>query len=250
MKSHSYCRGWFSVAVVAGIVLAVLLGLRFLYTQPTKLRFRLDAKHQRDVIAVNWSWWNRLIDLIQGRRYIVLTFDDGPAGGGIDEDILSTLRHYNAKALFFFVCSRITPDREHILREIQKSGSIIGDHSYTHPHLRTLDSLQLRHQIVGCKDYLRKLDGVAPRYFRPPFGETSNHIEQVERAAHLRQMLWSANSFDVLWHRPSVITQWALREAHNRAILLMHSRRSTAKALPQILRKLRRAGYRFVLPNG
>ncbi|TNY25270.1 hypothetical protein BV497_14770 [Fulvimonas soli] len=40
------------------------------------------------------------MDWLSGRKYVVLTFDDGPFGQGVDEQILEVLERHQARAVF------------------------------------------------------------------------------------------------------------------------------------------------------
>lgn len=244
------CRiSWSWLAIPAAVFAFCLAVLWWVGRDPVTPAFRLDTHDGNHVVPIDWPWWRQLADRLHGRRYIVLTFDDGPAGGGVDERILAALRRDHAKAMFFFICKRITPARVHLLGEIRAEGSVIENHSYSHPHLTTLTADALRHQVDGCSDKLKSIDGRRPDFFRPPFGQTSAQVRADVRAADMREVQWSANSFDVVWHRPAKIARWAEQQAYNGAILLMHSRQRTARALPTILARLHADGYRFVLPQ-
>lgn len=235
-------------AIPALTVLASLVVLWTVGLYAPMPRFRVDPADPGRVVPIHWPWWRRAGDWLHGRRYIVLSFDDGPAGGGIDRSILQTLRNHHAKAMFFLVCAHITPSRVSVPDEILRQGSLVADHSFTHPHLPRLHGARLRHQIQGCSRFLNAVDGRLPHYFRPPFGDVTPAVDRAIRAAGLRRVMWGSNSFDVVWRKPSRIRRWALKEAYNDSILLMHSRARTARALPAILDGLRHEGYRFVLP--
>lgn len=86
---------------------------------------------------VGYPFWRRISDWVAGRRYVLLTFDDGPFGDGVDEKILTILRKHHAVAIFFEVCERINNNKD-VLQKIQASGSFIGNHSYHHLHLSKL----------------------------------------------------------------------------------------------------------------
>lgn len=201
------------------------------------------------IAPVAYPRWRRVSDMLAGRKYAMLTFDDGPYGDGVDESILDILRRHHAHAIFFLVCSHLTDSTAHVLGEIEKAGDLVGNHSYDHPHLNELSPSDLAHQIEGCSARISELGGQRPRYFRPPFGQTTPSILHAEQAAGMQQVLWNANSEDSWLKRPDQILYWSLEETGNDSILLMHDVPTTAVALDSVLTRLEGRGYRFVLPR-
>lgn len=215
----------------------------------TPPRFRLAAGAGR-LEPIDYPVWRSASDRIARRKYIALTFDDGPYGAGVDERILRILAKHHAHAIFFEVCSHITDKTVDVPREIVAAGSVLGNHSYDHLHLPKLGRKALIHQVDGCSDRLELVGAVRPRLFRPPFGQTSPVVLQAIHSAGMQQVLWDANSGDSWLHSPAAIVKLALNEASHGSILLMHSRPTTADALDELLTKLQRRGFRFVLPEG
>jgi len=70
-------------------------------------RFVLD-KGQGQVDPIGYPLWRRAGDWLSRRKYLVLTFDDGPYGDGVDEHILEILKRHRAHAIFFIVCNRLS----------------------------------------------------------------------------------------------------------------------------------------------
>jgi peptidoglycan/xylan/chitin deacetylase (PgdA/CDA1 family) len=195
------------------------------------------------------SGWREVSDWLMGRKYAVLTFDDGPYGHGVDEHIIGILRKHHAHAVFFLVCSHITDSTEPVLDELKKNGDLIGNHSFDHLKLTYLQEADLRHEIDGCSQLLAKLSGRRPYYFRPPFGMTSPLVTQSVHAAGMKQMLWNANSEDSWMTKPEQILYWSLEETDNHSILLLHDKPATAAVLDQVLTQLEQRGFQFVLPD-
>lgn|GEM_PF-1098290 len=213
-------------------------------------QFRLAPNASGKVTPVDWPWWRRAADWLHGRRYLMLTFDDGPADHATDTRILNILARHHAHAAFFTICRNADrPGGAADLRADLKAGDVIGDHTYTHPHLPTLAARPLWHQIRGCQLRLQQITGSPVRWFRPPFGQTSPAVLTDLRKAGMHQVMWTDNSEDSWLTTPKDIEHWSTDQAGNDAILLMHSRATTAAALDKTLTLLEKGGYVFVLPQ-
>ncbi|GLQ90739.1 polysaccharide deacetylase family protein [Dyella flagellata] len=197
----------------------------------------------------NTQVWRKISDFLAGRKYAVLTFDDGPYGYGVDEEIMTTLRKHHAHAVFFLVCSHINSANRGVLARLESDGDLIGNHSYDHLRLDRLAAPALEHQISGCSNRIAELTGMRPYYFRPPFGSTSPRIAGVVRSSGMKQMLWNANSEDGRTTEPEQILNDSVEQTADHSILLMHEKPTTAAALDAMLTRLEQRGFQFVLPD-
>jgi peptidoglycan/xylan/chitin deacetylase (PgdA/CDA1 family) len=181
------------------------------------------------------------------RREIALTFDDGP--GPYTGQVLRVLRRMNVKATFFEVGFMERWFQSATVRAI-RDGHVVGDHTEQHAQLARLSRPSQRRQIVEQADWLAKLGLPRPRLFRPPFGSFDNHTFRVLRRNRMLMVLWSVDSQDYRRPGAGAIVRRVLAGAHPGAIVLMHdaggARSQTVAALPEIVRRLRRRGYRLV----
>jgi peptidoglycan/xylan/chitin deacetylase (PgdA/CDA1 family) len=181
------------------------------------------------------------------RREVALTFDDGP--GPDTPRIIGVLRRLHAAATFFVVGQQA--DRfGSILRAEGADGFAIGNHTQNHAALGRLRPPAQRHQLWAAAQRAHRY-GVQPMgFFRPPYGSYNAATLQVASELGLLMVLWSTDTGD--YRRPGVnaIVRAALRRASPGAIVLMHDgggpRRQTVRALPRIVRALRRRGFRLV----
>ena len=234
-----------TMVVGALLVIAALLAFAGGGLPPPSFKV---SRSQEGIMPLNYPAWRTASDWLTARKYVVLTFDDGPYGGGVDERILSILQRHHAPAIFFIVCNRLDSRTDHVLSEIVQAGHLIGNHSYDHPRLPQLNLADLQHQVEGCSERIANVTGRRPRYFRPPFGQTSLGVGQVVQSAGMGQVLWNANSQDSWLTKPNQILYWSMEQTGNGSILLMHSKPTTAAALDRVLTELEGRGFRFVLP--
>ena len=209
--------------------------------------FVLSASGQsiRPMAYPLWQAWG---DRLRGRKYMTLSFDDGPFGDGVDERVLDVLERHRARAVFFVVCKNLEHAGDGLFRREADDGDLVGNHSFDHAHVARLSGEALAHEVGGCSDAIARRTGRRPVFFRPPFGQVSPALAAAERAAGLQQVLWDANSQDSWLTRPGQIRHWALAQSENFSILLMHSKPATAEVLDRVLADLERRGFVFVLP--
>ena len=179
---------------------------------------------------------------------MALTFDDGP--GPITPTLLAELRRLKAPATFFQVASQaqMSPDLADAEGERPFAA---GSHTVSHARLSTLRPEAQRAEIVGRARDVAELTGRKPRLFRPPYGAYDDETLRILRREKMLMVLWTFSAYD--WKHPDAdyIARRVLRLARPGAIVLMHdgggfTRAPTVKALPRIVRGLRRRGYRLV----
>lgn len=236
------------LTMVIGILLVIAALLAFAGSGLPPPSFKV-SRSLDGIRPLNYPAWRTASDWLTGRKYVVLTFDDGPYGGGVDEQILSILQRHHAPAIFFVVCNRLDGRTDHVLSEIMKAGDLVGNHSYDHPHLPLLNLSALQRQVDGCSERIASVTGRRPRYFRPPFGQTSPGVERIVQSAGMGQVLWDANSQDSWLTKPSQILYWSMEQTGNDSILLMHSKPTTVAVLDRVLTELEGRGFQFVLPT-
>lgn len=190
------------------------------------------------------------------RPNVYLTFDDGPSEN--TDSILNTLAEANVRATFFCIARSGQENRERYNRIVQE-GHTLGMHSYSHVYKTIYASLDaFMADLTGIRDFLYEATGVQPRYYRFP-GGSSNKVSEVPMEKCIRfvneQELtyfdWNAQNDDATGreYTPAQLVSRAVenvRAAGRNVVLLMHDGRektATAKSLPELIRKLREAGY-------
>src|SRR5262245_40838207 len=195
-------------------------------------------------------------------RSIVLTFDDGPHPRYTDE-ILATLKKYNARALFFGVgrnLGTVSPQNDvklstnsNVFKRVYEAGHLLANHSYSHHDLTKLSPADQSREINNTGLLLEKVIGVRPILFRPPYGAKNAIVMKEVESLGLKSILWTLDSMD--WADPisESIVQRVLAQVavSKKGVLLMHDiHKQSVAALPRILEELSKQGYTFLIYDG
>jgi peptidoglycan/xylan/chitin deacetylase (PgdA/CDA1 family) len=183
---------------------------------------------------------------------IAITFDacaTSTKAFGFDRAVFETLKREQVPATIF-VSGRWVEQHADAMADLAQSPLIeFGDHSYDHPHMRSLPPEQMAREIDTTEATLARYGkhGVA---FRPPYGEWSEGVLQVMQRKQLPVVLWDVVSGD-----PSDkisangIVRNVLAKTRPGSIIVFHINGRgwrTADALPMVIAQLRVRGFRFV----
>jgi peptidoglycan/xylan/chitin deacetylase (PgdA/CDA1 family) len=182
------------------------------------------------------------------RKVVALTFDDGP--GPQTPELMRELRHLRAPATFFQVAQMIHVYPQ-VARREREQGFAIGGHTISHPDLATLRPGAQRREIGGGTQAIEQTSRFYPRLFRPPYGAYDDATLRELRRRGMLMVLWTVSTRD--YDQPGVgaIVKTAVKGARPGAIILMHdaggaTRTETLRAVPRIVRGLRRRGFKLV----
>lgn len=190
-------------------------------------------------------------------KKIALTFDDGP-DPQYTPTVLDVLKEKNAKATFFVVGSQAQsyPD---IVKRIYDEGNDIGSHTYTHPNISQISSLQLDLELSITQRLISSITDHGTHLFRSPYSEDENPSSKAEldimnRIDELGYIFvgtgidssdWKERNVDSIVD--SVVSQAVENQSNT---VLLHDaggdRSKTLLALPKIIDKLRENGYELV----
>jgi peptidoglycan/xylan/chitin deacetylase (PgdA/CDA1 family) len=194
---------------------------------------------------------------LEGRRGVVLSFDDGPHPQGT-EAVLEILRGAHARAIFFLVGEQVE-QRPGLAAEIAAAGHEIALHCRRHRNLLRLTPGQIRDDLDRAAATISEATGRAPVLHRPPYGIFSGPGLMVVRR-RWQPLLWSRWGHD--WSAgasPRSIADEVTRDLTNGDVLLLHdsdaysvdgSWRRTVAALPRILDEVARKGLAVSPPDG
>ncbi|WP_252503728.1 polysaccharide deacetylase family protein [Sporosarcina sp. Marseille-Q4943] len=184
-------------------------------------------------------------------KVVLLTIDDAPDKRALD--MAKTLKSLDAPAIFFVNGHFIaTDEKKAILKEIYDMGFMIGNHTMTHPNLKTLSEEEQREEISALNDIVEEVTGERPVFFRAPFGANTDFSRALAIEEGMQLMNWSYGyDFDREYMTKEKIADVMVNTEllRNGSNLLMHDRDWTADALEDIVNGLRDKGYEFVEPK-
>ena len=233
------------------------------------------------------------------KREVAITIDDlpvaqsGPRGCEFGSLQMQTLRlitaflHLKVPVTAFLVageCPELTPEQERtVLKLWQDAGTELGNHTFSHADLNTMDPAKFEQDILQGDEALRRLTGGrTPRYFRYPMLHLGTTAETKARIARFltahgytnapvtfdnSDWMFSEVYTDAITHGKMEASQHAKQdylpylesvveffeqrttEVVGRDIsqvLLLHANRLNADMIGDVLAMLKKRGYRFI----
>ncbi|MBO4635809.1 MAG: polysaccharide deacetylase family protein [Clostridiales bacterium] len=172
---------------------------------------------------------------------IALTFDDGPSGE--TWRILDVLEEYDQAATFFVVGTNAENYQETIARAYS-IGCEIGNHTYGHADLTSLDEAGIIDTIRHANRYIVSATGQPATVIRPPYGSYNTFVQD-----HVTRPLihWDVDTRD--WDTRNAVSTYnaIIDTAQDGDIVLMHDiYSSTADAACKAIARLVHDGYQLV----
>ena len=131
---------------------------------------------------------------------VALTFDDGP-DPRTTPDVLDRLDELSLVATFFCLGEQVARHPE-LVGEIRRRGHQVETHGFCHAHHFARTPRWVRADLDSAVDALEQV-GIRPRWFRPPFGQTTGATMVEARRHGLRLVLWSAWGRE--WDEPDAV---------------------------------------------
>lgn len=198
----------------------------------------------------------KVVEEKERTKTVYLTFDDGPSDNTVK--VLKTLDKYGIKATFFVVAEEITKENEDLLREMVADGHVIGVHTYSHNSKKIYASEEAcLEDVKKAYDKIYEITGEKPVYYRFPYGSANCYMVGFCEAIigdldgmGLTYIDWNVSGEDAVGKptKSSIMKNIKKFEKYQEPVILLHDGRSnklTAKILPEIIEKMKAAGYAF-----
>lgn len=240
---------------------AVIAKRTSVYAQPSrKAKRRTTAKFARHfkVSGVSKKWIkvrygkrygyvlsSRVLRYNPKKRYIALTFDDGPAYGSRGtKRVVAALKRHHAVATFFITGNRVNGSTAKAMRAAKRIGCEFGNHSWNHANLAALSTRQVKHQLSRTDRAIARAVGSKPKLVRAPYG---SYNRRVLHQLHRPNIFWSVDTLDWRYRNTNRLVRYVTSHAHNGGIVLMHDiHPSTTAAVNQICKKLKKRNFQMV----
>ncbi|OIK10525.1 hypothetical protein BIV60_20735 [Bacillus sp. MUM 116] len=204
------------------------------------------------------SWRNEMMSVIKNhpndvflngpnQKRVALTFDDGPDTLNTPS-IIETLAHEHVKGNFFFIGEKVKKYPE-VVKKAYTNGNLVLSHSYYHHDLSKRTAADVNSDLTQTEEAIYDVIGKRPALLRPPYGAVNNTVINTATQNGYKIILWSIDTLDWSQMEVSNIENNVLKNIRNGDIILMHSNEDkvqTAKALPHIIKELKRQGFDIV----
>lgn len=186
-----------------------------------------------------------------GRKRVALVIDDGPIPAH-NAAFLELLAREHMHVTFSHVGQNVVAHPE-LARNVVAAGHEIANHSYTHPHLKTLTDAAIEKEVADTSAAIEQATGKAPKWFWAPFLEHDERVDAtVRRATGLEHFPFTKYHFIGSLDWEASTTGEKFRELCTTGIvdgtvILMHEwPEVTLENLPAVIAELKKQGVTFV----
>lgn len=182
-------------------------------------------------------------------KVIYLTFDCGYENGNMPA-ILDALKKHQAVGTFFVVGNFLESNPD-LVCQMTREGHIIGNHTYHHPDMSQISSLEsFQKELSDVENLYHEITGkTMSRFYRPPQGKYSTANLSMASDLGYKTFFWSLAYVDWLTDQQPTKEEAfdkLLSRIHPGAIVLLHSTSSTnAQILDELLTRWEEMGYHF-----
>lgn len=191
-----------------------------------------------------------------GRKEVAITFDAG-ADRGDAEQVLDTLKQYNAKASFG-ITGKWAQENPELVKRMADEGHQIFNHTWSHrsftgasPNTAPLTYDERMKEIKDTEKIIREVTGgydTRP-YFRPPYGDyDAGVLQDLADAGYSATVMWTCDSFGWKGWTAEQIVQYCGANPEPGDTILMHVGQESQDylALPMLIESFQAAGYTCV----
>jgi len=197
-------------------------------------------------LRMAWALAYRLLSYpARFEKYVALSFDDGP-NTTTTTQVLDVLEENGVRASFFVQGNHIDKKTAKVMQRAVSLGCDIENHSFSHPHMSSLNEEQILDEISRTDALIEKYTGSKPAFFRPPY---IDHNDLMHKAVE-HTFICGVACYD--WKKEVSVEQrieTLLSNVKDGDIILLHDTEGndkTPETLRTIIPELKKRGYNFV----
>ncbi len=178
-------------------------------------------------------------------KSVFITFDDSPDKKETPL-VLKVLQEHDVKATFFIVGEEAEKNPG-LLRKINESGHVLGNHSYSHGNFFPLRSKRkIIEEIKKTSSIIKSVKPSGVDIFRPPFGVTNPLIAKAVKQLSINTIGWSLKSRDTVIKDKDKILVRLIRKTKPGDVVLLHDRvENIHLVLDKYITFLKKNNYNF-----
>ncbi|WP_085520713.1 polysaccharide deacetylase family protein [Tuberibacillus sp. Marseille-P3662] len=181
------------------------------------------------------------------KQQVALTFDIGWGEARV-KPILKFLKKENINATFF-VTGEWVDAHPNLIDKIKKADLEIASHGMKHNTYTSMETNDIKNDILQAKQMINKISGDSPTFLRPPKGKINKDVLNVANKLNQDVVLWSVNPQDTANPGHKKIAAYVLNHTQKGDIIRLHasdSAKQTLNALPLIIEGLQDKGLKMV----
>jgi len=135
-----------------------------------------------------------------------------------------------------------------VARRIVNEGHMIGNHTYNHPDLSTLEAEDVLTQFLWTQESIEDVTGIWPTVYRLPFGAGGKRVIDIMES--MTSILWNIDSMDWHYHDTELTYNHIMANLQKDSLLLMHdTHQATPDVIDLLIPVLKDLGYQFVFAD-
>jgi len=178
------------------------------------------------------------------KGYVALTFDDGPSI--YTKDIVDELTKHEVAATFLFVGRNAGKNAESVAYAYEL-GMAVGNHSWDHSNLAALKDDKIESNIAGANEKLEQFIGQPITLFRPPYGSLNDRLTDTVEDMGMKMLMWNRDPEDWRTNAAKDILQYFHQTDPSGGIYVLHEKKATLDALPDIIDYLKKQELKFAI---
>ncbi|MFF2890784.1 polysaccharide deacetylase family protein [Paenibacillus sp. NPDC057967] len=178
------------------------------------------------------------------KGYVALTFDDGPSI--YTKDIVEQLIKHEVAATFLFVGRNVSKEAESVAYAAEQ-GMAVGNHSWDHSNLATLKKDKMADNITGANEKLEPFIEQPVTLFRPPYGSLNDRLSDTVEDMGMKMLMWNRDPEDWRTNAAQDIMQYFEQTDPSGGIYVLHEKKATLEALPDIIEYLKKQDLKFAI---